>query len=127
MEHDTVNFILTLFFPDVGETGLDCLRFQPIRAYLYALAIVNSTLHGQILCPHPTYPRSVPIIFRAIRNFIVHAALQAFSREYLIEATGIEGYRPPARMLHTTDEETEEQLRQLFIEPTTATTTTTNK
>ena len=121
MEHDIIAFILHLSFPDVGETGLDCLRAVPTRAYLYTLALVNSTLHGQTLSPHGRYPRSVPLIFQAIKTYIVHAALQDFSREYLIEQPGYEHNYPPLRMLYTTEDETIAQLRQAFIQAPTST------
>ena len=127
MEHDTINFILTLAFLDVGENGLDCLRAVPTRAYLYALALVNSVLHGQALSPHGRYPRSTPIIFRAFRTYIVHVALQAFSREYLLEQSGYEHNYPPLHMLWTTEEETIEQLRQAFTQAPTAVATTTQQ
>ena len=127
MEHDIIAFILHLSFPDVGETGLDCLRAVPTRAYLYTLALVNSTLHGQTLSPHGRYPRSVPLIFQAIRTYIVHAALQDFSREYLLEQSGYEHNYPPLHMLWTTEDETIEQLRQAFTQAPTAVATTTQQ
>ena len=127
MEHDIIAFILNLAFPDVGENGLDCLRAVPTQAYLYALALVNSVIHGQNLSPHGRYPRSTPIIFRAFRTYIVHAALQAFSREYLLEQSGYEHNYPPLHMLWTTEEETIEQLRQAFTQAPTAVATTTQQ
>ena len=113
-----MRLILTLFFTNEGEAGLDPLRYNPIRAYLYALAILNSTLLEQTRSPHPTYPLTTTIIFWEARNIIVQAALQRFSRADLLQATGIEDYRPPHRMLFTTDEDTEARLHQLFTEPT---------
>ena len=118
MDHGTVRLVLTLFFQNEGEAELAPLRRSPIRACLYALAIINSTLLEQTRSPHPTFPVATTIIFRESRNIIVQAALQNFSRANILQAISVEENRPPHRMLFTDKEATEVQLRQLFNEPT---------
>ena len=119
MDHGTVRLILSLFFHNNGEAALAPLRRNPVRAYLYALAIINSTLLEQTRSPHPTYPVSATLIFREARNIIVQATLRTYSRAELLQAIGVAENRPPTRLLYTDNEATELQLRQLFTKPIT--------
>ena len=56
MDHGTVQLILTLFFQTEVEAELAPLRRRPIKAYLYALAILNSSLLELTFFPSPHFP-----------------------------------------------------------------------
>ena len=114
MDHGTVREILTLFFHTEGEAELAPLRRKPIKAYLYALAILNSSLLELTRSPHPTFPLATTFILREQRNIIVQAALQRFSRAEILQAISEEENRPPHHMVFMDNEATEVQLRHLF-------------
>ena len=116
MDHNLVREVLTLFFHTEGEAELAPLCSSPIKAYLYALAILNNDILELTRSPYETFPWATSFILREQRNIIVQAALQRFSRTEILQAISEEENRPPPRMVFTENEATEVQLRQLFHE-----------